>query len=148
MRKYQLGFRRKISKFIELPFRDQLLLAETFVLLVLIRFCLTLLPFDKLYSIIKIFLNKATCKYTDHINYTNKIVWSVELTGQYVLKEKCIAQALAVHIFLNRKRIGNTLQIGFLRCRNDNCAHAWVKTEDAILIGGSRKLHLYFQVLY
>jgi len=70
----------------------------------------------------------------------------VERSGNYLLKTKCLAQALAVHILLNRKRIINKIQIGFIKGGNKLSAHAWVNAEDIILTGDSPGLQLYFKI--
>jgi hypothetical protein len=97
----------------------------------------------KLYAVLKLFLKKPLYSFHEHLFYTQKIIAAVEQSGRYLLRTKCLAEALAVHILLNKKRIKNHIEIGFIKCKSRWTAHAWVQVENEILIGGKQSLFYY-----
>ena len=128
--------------------QDQLLVISVAFLLLVLRASLKFWRFDVLYSFINSFKRKPIYSYKQHADYTQKAVQIVEKSGKYLLKTKCLAQALAVHVLLNKKRIANTIHLGFVKNRKSFTAHAWVRAEDKILTGFDHRLSLYFRLPY
>ena len=138
--------RRLFFRFMDLSLNDQLFIIRVVLLLILLRISLKLIPFHVLYFIIKFFLHKTAYSFTEHLKYTNRVIWAVETLGRYLLRTKCLAQALAVHILLNRKGIDNSIRIGFIKNKNRLSAHAWIKAGETILTGASQNLPFYFNI--
>ncbi|CAN5387193.1 hypothetical protein BH23BAC1_BH23BAC1_05740 [soil metagenome] len=146
MKKHFKILKHLFDRFYGLSLSDKLLLMEVGVLLAFLRFILKFIPLNRIYPLLKKNPSKPVYNYKDQLNYTSRIIWAVEKSGKYLLKKKCLAQALAVHLLLNKKRIKNELEIGFIRNRNNYSAHAWIKSGDKVLIGDNQRLHLYFRI--
>lgn len=138
---------RKLVTFYQLSQADKKLLTKSVGLLFLLKILLKLIPVNRIYSAIKALHKEPYYTYTDFLGFTEKVVWSVEKTGNLVVKSQCLAKALAVHFLLNQKRIANTLEIGFVQEKNKLSAHAWIRAEEKILIGDTTNLKFYFRVL-
>jgi hypothetical protein len=142
MKLYRFG-----RQFLNLKFEDQLLMIEASALLIFLRISLRKIPANKLYGFLSPFLKKPIYSYSKHIDYTNKVIKAVLRSGHYLLKKKCLAQAMAVHILLlNKRRIYNNLYVGFIRHGEIIYGHAWVEADEKILIGDTKGLYYYFIV--
>ena len=126
--------------------KDPWILMEAGLALIFFRVSLKFIPFNKFYLVLKIFLKTPRRPYTDRLNYTYRVVKSVNRCGHYLVRGKCLPQALAVHVLLNNKRIFNDLHVGFNKTANVYSAHAWIEAENKILIGEVKNIHSYFSI--
>jgi hypothetical protein len=132
--------------FFRIPLADKLLLIQASLILIFLRLLLKLFPVNKLFPFINFFLKEPYYSYQDHLEYTKRVVWSIEKSGKYFLRTRCLAEAIAVQILLNKKRIINNIQIGFIKGKGNFSAHAWVVADNKILIGDNQALSYYFKI--
>jgi hypothetical protein len=66
-----------------------------------------------------------------------RVGWAIRTMSRYTPWEsKCLVQAMAAKIMLNRRKIGNTLYLGVAKDGTEAMvAHAWVKCGGIILTG-------------
>jgi len=140
------NYYHRIKKFWYLPYADKKIFIKAFIILAFFRIILKFVPVNTLHIIIKPFFKKPLYSYTSFLSYTYKVIWAVEKAGSFVLRKKCLPQALAVQIMLNKKRINNDLEIGFIKQKGGFTAHAWVTAEDIVLMGDNNKLDFYFKI--
>ena len=134
-------------RFLHLNLEDKLLCIKTIFLISGLRLLLAWIPVTNLYPIIKKVLKRPFHNYEMFPLYTEKVIWTVEKTGTYFLKKKCLATALAVHILLNKKRIYSDIHIGIVGKSDEFIAHAWLQAGDRILVGGDKSIPFYFEIL-
>ncbi|WP_405511802.1 lasso peptide biosynthesis B2 protein [Spirosoma sp. KNUC1025] len=144
--RYIKRFFNKFSKFTRLSLSDKLLIIQSAILVVGLRFFLKFISFTKLYHILKFFYRKPTYYYREYLDYTMKARWAVNIAGNNLLRTRCLGKALALQILLNRRRIISDLHIGYIRLKTSTSAHAWLTSGDSILIGDDSNIHLYFQI--
>jgi len=63
--------------------------------------------------------------------------------GKYILRRKCLAQALAGKILLALRGIHTQLNIGFIKYSKEYSAHAWLILENQAIIGKENCLERY-----
>ena len=122
------------------------MLIKVCVILITFRVLLKFIPLDRLYSVIHIFLKKPVHAYTEYPIYTNRVLWAVGRTGHYLLRTKCLAQALTIHLLLNNKRIFNEIHIGFSGSAGGDSGHAWIEAGDRVLTGEGAGIQRYFKL--
>ena len=116
------------------------------MLLISLRIFLQLLPTDKLYSYIQKILRQPSDSYQNHRHYTFRVIRAVETCGRYLLRTRCLGQALAALILLNRRSIACQLKLGFIPGSGKHLAHAWLVADQDVLTGRNEKLHLYLPI--
>jgi Transglutaminase-like superfamily len=124
----------RVRKFFRLPHGERWLLLKAALLLGAIRIGLRLLAFQTL----KQLLDSASQPRSASEFSSDQIVWAVIAASRYVLGDKpCLVQALAVQLLLKRRGYPASLRIGVARKgRGELQAHAWVESEDSVVIGG------------
>jgi hypothetical protein len=146
MRHYFKVLRRVFGSFLKVPFEDKLLLVKASGLLIFFRLLLKFIALNNLHFFVRFFLKKPSCSYQDNLYYTTKVVWAIEKSGKYILRTRCLAEALAVQVLLNKKKIFSNLQIGFVKDKSKISAHAWVIADNKILIGDTHTIPYYFKI--
>jgi hypothetical protein len=67
-----------------------------------------------------------------------RIAWAVEKVARIVPRTTCLTQALAVQALLSRIGYASQLSIGVAKDKKGQLvAHAWVKSQGKVVIGGS-----------
>jgi hypothetical protein len=137
---------RILQHFLRVPLQVKLLLIKASLLLIFLRILLKVSSVNKIYPLINFFLKKPSCSYKDHLAYTARVVWAIEKSGKYLLRTRCLAEAIAVQILLNKRRIATKLRIGFIKDKDRFSAHAWVTADNKILIGNTQAIPYYFKI--
>jgi hypothetical protein len=130
-----------LRKFFRLPRSERWLLVKAGLLLGLIRIGLRLFPFQRL----KRLLDSASKSRAANQLSSDRIVWAVTAASRYVLGDKpCLTQALAAQVLLKRQGYLASLRIGVGRTEGKQLqAHAWVESEDRVVVGGGGELSRY-----
>jgi methyl coenzyme M reductase subunit C-like uncharacterized protein (methanogenesis marker protein 7) len=138
---------KRLHKFLSLTPSDRYLLSEALLLLGAIRLGLWLLPFHTLRRLLaKVSQPKAKLREATQA-FVDKVVWAVAVASHYVPGARCLAQALATQVLLERRSYPTQLHIGVARGKGGQMsAHAWVESQGQIVIGGSGNMALYIPV--
>lgn len=128
---------RRFRKFFAYSFREQVLIAKAFGVVLLIRLGLKLLSFHQFRQVYASFLRPADTVIAPN-DQISRLVWAIECVS-HSLSAVCLPQALALKFFLRKDHsaeivIGVDTQQGF-------SAHAWVEKNGRILIGDSPQIH-------
>jgi hypothetical protein len=129
---------RLINKFLNLTWRERLLLIESSVLLGAVQLIITLLPFRWLAHYLGEQINESAARQSARQQDTvQKVGWGIAVINRCSpWKSKCLAQAVAAKIMLRRRKIASTLYLGVNKDACDNIiAHAWLKSGDSVVTG-------------
>jgi hypothetical protein len=66
-----------------------------------------------------------------------QLSWAVRAVSQYVPRATCLTQALVLHILLRREGLQSRIRIGVSKDAGHFEAHAWVESQDRVVIGDS-----------
>ncbi|MBW4616713.1 MAG: lasso peptide biosynthesis B2 protein [Desmonostoc vinosum HA7617-LM4] len=139
---------KKSLKFIVLDYQTKKLLINTFMLLVLVRIGLWLLPFKTVQQLLSN-LNHTKPKFREkyHISI-DKIVWAVEVSSHYMPGGvKCLARALTGQVFMSRHGYTSNLCIGVAKSEAGELkAHAWLENQGQVVIGNVADLSHFSQM--
>lgn len=138
----------KLTIFLKLGIKKQVMLIEAFMLSGVIRFTMNYLPFKYLKGMMGI--PKTESSYNVPSGYyheARQIRMIVLLACKYTPWEsKCLVRAMLVQYFLKRKKISTTLYLGVNKDDLKNMkAHAWLRCGEMIVTGEHEKAH-YIQV--
>jgi hypothetical protein len=110
------------------------------------RLCILTIPF-------RFYARRFTKTYTKTSALNQKkCLGYARLIGRTVAKisdhtpweSKCLVQAMATKILLRRFRISNDMLIGVAYDEQDKfIAHAWIKVEDTVIVGGAKSEETY-----
>jgi len=125
-----------IKGFLKISNCKKLLLIKSIVLTLLIRICLYILPFSKIYPI-SIKLSKI------HVNRKNPkkvrdIIWSIKISASYIPRASCLVQAISAQILMKHYNHDSILKIGVSKSDSFE-AHAWLEMDKKIILGESEK---------
>jgi hypothetical protein len=67
----------------------------------------------------------------------DELSWAVRAVSRYVPRATCLTQALVLHILLRREGLQSTIRIGVNKDAGRFEAHAWVESQDRVVIGES-----------
>ena len=133
---------RQLRYFLKMRWCERGLLLYTFALLTGIRLGLRFLSFERLQKAVTQFQRKPQTKPT----YTLEgIVWAINLCTKYMPGgAKCLARALTAQHLLFWQGYPFEIVIGVAKGdRNQLEAHAWVNSEDRIVVGWLPDLERY-----
>ena len=118
-------------------------LLPTIILVCMVRIALWLLPFRQIKAHI-VRLSQATIRYNDTRRRDKKIiVQRVIRASRFIPRATCLTQAIATMILFRHYHYPAMLRIGVGRNHQGEFeAHAWVESDERIMIGGS-KTELY-----
>jgi hypothetical protein len=124
----------RLKSFFKLSADRKILFIQSLVLIIFIRFSLSLLPFPKVKSI----LNKFSVVNNDikKTKTLEDIVWSVGAASNYVPRATCLTKAIAAQIQLSRYNYRSSLKVGVNKSEEFE-AHAWIEIEDKVVLGES-----------
>jgi hypothetical protein len=129
-----------LRSFIRLPATQRWLLIRAALLLGVMRLGLWLLPFQMLRRLLARFaLGPTRVPDTDGFSRA-RVVWAVETAARHMPSAStCLTQALVAQTLLERRGYPAVVYIGVVRDDRDELqAHAWVKSEGEVVIGGSQ----------
>lgn len=145
----------KLFKFLQADPNKQLILIEVFIIQLVVRLALCILPFYRVLSILQrleyFALAKGKCerKWIFNIQHNIKllecyVVWAVLKTSPYVPGSRCLCQAITCQILMTFNGIKTELRIGVNKSNGTLLmAHAWLTQHDRIVIGNLPNLSDY-----
>lgn len=135
---------RRIQKFFSLPARDRLLLVKSAFIVTAVRLGLWLLPLQTLCRMLAKITPSGTNCHNKTQDVINSVGWAVTTSSQYVPGATCLTQALATKVLLRQSGQESRLRIGIARSKEGRLeAHAWVESEESIVIGNVKDLSRY-----
>ena len=136
---------RSIKRLWSLSFLDRSLLAESFVVLALIKAGLWLLPFRALRRLLRIDLESDPQNALVDRAYERKVVWAIDAVGHRLpIFKNCLNRALATQLLLRRRGRRAKLQFGVIRNSEGRVEfHAWLERDGEIIIGALSDLASY-----
>jgi len=138
---------KRLHKFLTLTPSDRVLLINALLLLGAIRLGLKLLPFQTLRRLLaRIAQSIKTLQEAEKAS-VDKVAWAVMVASHYIPGARCLAQALATQVLLERRGYPTQLRIGFTRDKGGQMsAHAWIESEGRVAIGGAGNMACYIPV--
>ena len=138
---------KRLRKFLSMTPSDRVLLINALLLLGAIRLGLKLLPFQTLRRLLaRIDQPIRTLQEVEKASVDN-VAWAVMVASHYIPGARCLAQALATQVLLERRGYPTQLRIGFTRDKGGQMsAHAWVESEGRVAIGGTGNMTSYIPV--
>lgn len=134
---------RRLRKFLNLTMSDRLLLIRALFWLGAIRLGLKLLPFQTLRRLLARMAQPTGRLQAVEKPSVDNVAWAVMVASHYIPGARCLAQALATQVLLERRGYPTQLRIGFTRQMS---AHAWVECEGRVAIGGAGNMARYIPV--
>ena len=126
---------------------DRLLLLHALFLLGAIRLGLKLLPFQTLRRLLARMAQPTGRLQAVEKASVDNVAWAVMVASHYIPGARCLAQALATQVLLERRGYPTQLRIGFTRSKGgEMSAHAWVECEGRVVIGGMGNMIRYIPV--
>lgn len=128
---------------------DRLHLFDAFLILLLIRISLWLLPFRVVLKLVEKLSNLRISQRAHSLSLPAKpishTVWMVNVSSRYTPGgAKCLARALTTKVLLNQQGYLPDLRIGVTKAATGNLeAHAWVEYQDRVVIGQLDDLSRY-----
>jgi len=131
-------------RFLRLSFVDQWLLVKAMFLLGAITLGLKLLSFQTLRRLVTSEVRPRTGLPEQDRPAAERIAWAVRVAGRYVPATTCLSQALTVQRLIKSHGYPARLYIGVAKNETGQLeAHAWVESQDKIIIGGLQDLAHY-----
>lgn len=129
---------KRVSKALQLPRREIVLLARALLLVAIVRAAMLKLSIPRLRSLAKFLAGTAVGLPVETRPTAERIAWAVVAAGRRVPGgENCLAQAVAAEALLTRFGYPNEFRIGARRSGNGELqAHAWLESQGQVLIGG------------
>jgi hypothetical protein len=128
---------KRIRKFLQLAWQDQLLLIQSILVLRVVALGLSVLPWLTLQRLLLKLANWYSRFVPTKRPSTRQITWAIRVASWYVPKATCLPQALTAQLLLIQRAYPADLQIGVTRSEDGKLeAHAWVTSENGIIIGG------------
>lgn len=130
----------KFRKYLKLSPECRRLLMEAYLSLGLSRFLLMTKEFKAIAPRLGRHMQEASAETCENqICKAKKVGWAINVMSRHTFWEsKCLVQATAAKLMLNRRRIKSTLYLGMAKDENGNLiAHAWIKSCGLTLTGGS-----------
>jgi hypothetical protein len=114
-------------------FREVPILLRTAALVVAVRLALWILPFVRLRRMV---LALARPRAGQILRYqAEELSYAVRAVSRYVPRASCLTQALVLHILLRRESWPSKIQVGVNKSAGRFHAHAWVESDERIVIG-------------
>ena len=126
----------RLNKFLRLPFSEKILFIKACTVLGIIRLGLSLLPFITLKNVLRV-IGPSIARADERLS-EDQLVWAVAAASRFIPKATCLAQALAIQLFLKQSGREAYVHIGVDRGEGGRLdAHAWVERKGKVLFGGS-----------
>jgi hypothetical protein len=117
-----------------LKLSEVLLLAQAGMWVLAARIGLFLLPFGRLQRLVAL-LTRGTHAPSFSDDRVSQLTWAVSSASRFVPQATCLTKALALHILLRRAGFQSRIHIGVRREDGRFEAHAWVESQDKVVIG-------------
>jgi len=129
-----------LVKFTRLKLRDQFLLLQTFMLLVVFRIILLTVKFKVIARHLGVHMQESDNKILkDDLPVLQKVSWAVAVMSCFTpWPSKCFVQALTAKWLLKSRNIKCTIYFGLKKDdQGKMCAHAWLRSGQTIVCGGN-----------
>lgn len=136
---------KKLFKFLKFSQSDRKLFLQAYVLMMFVRLGMLLLSFKKLQSLIlKANLLRLLASATPNLT-AKDIAMAVNRSARFSPGEvKCLAKALTTAVLMEIYSLPYQTKIGVAKGENNNLqAHAWVESEEKIVMGYLADLSRY-----
>jgi len=126
-----------MRKLFRLPPADRLLLGQSWIILLLVRITLHVLPFKA----IRTFCERASRRTDDWARtevrmHILRVTRLVEIAARYSpVEATCLTEALTLAWLLGRRGIATNVRIGVARRNSRVTAHAWLEREGLPIYG-------------
>ncbi|MGC2186482.1 MAG: lasso peptide biosynthesis B2 protein [Terriglobales bacterium] len=100
-----------------------------------VRLALWIVPFARLRRVVA-FLARPRLQRQSHYS-ANQLSWAVRAVSRYMPRSTCLTQAVVLHIMLRQEGLPSRIRIGVSKDRGHFEAHAWVESQDQVVIGDS-----------
>lgn len=130
---------KKVSKFLALRLSEKFIFLEAFGLLAFSKIAVRIIPFRKMAAHLGDINKAAGLLSATQMKEALGVRHIIFMTSANVpWKSVCLDQALTAMMMLNRRKLPNTLYLGVKidEAKRKIEAHAWVKCNDKILVGG------------
>jgi hypothetical protein len=114
---------------------ERRLLAEATLIVAIARAALSIVPYGLLRRARRPVL-RLVAKLPPASGSAESLVAAVRAAARHVPGASCLTQAIALHLLLERRRIGSHLVVGVARHDGRFRAHAWVDRDGEVLLGG------------
>jgi Transglutaminase-like superfamily len=130
---------KRLRSFRTLPPAERCLVVRAALLLGVMRLGLRLLPFRALWRLLNRAARVPLALPAANDFSPDRIAWAVRVASPHVIGSKpCLVQSLTVHLLLRRRGYPARLHLGVARGEGGRVeAHAWVASNDRVVIGGS-----------
>jgi hypothetical protein len=127
-----------VRKFLELPFRDRLLLLEAALALALARFAIAVLPFRHVGNLAAWPIRSQAPTQQTRTAAVKHIRWAIIACARRVpWRAMCFEQGLAAQFMLRRRGVPSVLYYGAAPDDQEGLsAHVWVRDGEVDIIGG------------
>lgn len=115
--------------------RELLILLRATILLYTVRLALWTVSFEKLRRVVDSVTHG--CFRPANRYSADQLSWAVRAASRYVPHATCLAQPVILHILLRREGLQSTVCIGVRKEVGQFEAHAWVESQDRVVIGDS-----------
>lgn len=130
-----------LRKLVSLSAETRILVVQAVVLLSVTHISLKMLSLRRTSQILR-WLGPDSRTRADHPEeYRRQVGWAVEAVARRILNDRtCLTRALTAKQLLNARNIPALLCIGVAKKGDGELlAHAWVESEDVIVIGGPKE---------
>lgn len=115
--------------------RELPILLRAAVLVCTVRLALWIVPFARLRRVVA---SLAHVRLRPASRYSaEQLSWAVRAVSRYVPRATCLTQALVLHILLRQEGLQSRIQVGVSKDAGRFEAHAWVESQDQVVIGDS-----------
>lgn len=136
---------RRIRKLLGLSPTERRLLVTAAVVLVGVRFGLSLLSFQTMRPILRWMLQRSKRPTQSYRPSIDRIVWAVEVASRHTPRtQTCLVKALTAQGLFDRYNYSTDLRIGVARNEDELMeAHSWIERDGAVVIGDLEDLSRY-----
>ena len=126
-----------VHKFLNLNISEKILIFKALILLWIVRILLWVFPF----SIINRFIDKFdTISHENNSKFSKeKLIWAIQSMSIYTPQATCLTCALGAKILLYMYDYSSHIKIGVSRIDLEFEAHAWLESDNEIILGESKK---------
>jgi hypothetical protein len=129
---------RKLRRLARMSWADRLLIAESTLLLAIMRAAVRLFPLRRILGAFGLRPGKAATPDTAVPEAARRVALAIRtVSGHTPWDSNCLAQALAGSVMLKRRGIAGTLYLGVAKDADAGLeAHAWLRSHERTLTGG------------
>jgi capsid protein len=127
---------KALRRFLALDVSDKLFLAGCLTTVALVRLCLTVLSYKRM----RAWLPAPPAREVAAAAELKRVAWGVRNAARLVPGASCLTQALSGQFILARRGRSSQVRIGVARDDQGRfVAHAWLVSEDRIVLGGAEE---------